>query len=112
VLPTQEKLAEPVQREGPKSDTRDKDRTNRDQRISEGRQKAAALAQGGDLTNAVKVLEKLSRQYPNSSALRRDLDAARSEFEYQRQIGSREESKDKGLTSRIRSFIKKTSNNP
>jgi serine/threonine-protein kinase len=90
----------PAQRERPKGDTRETDRINRDRQILEGQQKAAALAQEGDLPNAIKVLEKLIKRYPNSSDLHHDL------MKYQRQAGPHEEHKDKGLTGRIRNLLK------
>ena len=93
------KSKEPIR---PKPDKGGKRRVERAEMISAGRRKAASLAQAGNLNGAIGVLEKLSKQYPNSSDLRRDLEAARSELVYQRQFGVREERNERGWTSRMR----------
>jgi eukaryotic-like serine/threonine-protein kinase len=72
----------------------------RDQAISEGRQRAAVLAKEASLVAAIAVLEKLARRYPNSSEVRRDLEAARRELVYQREIEKRGDRKGEGQSQR------------
>ena len=63
----------------------------REEIIADGREKAAALARAGDFSGAVARLEALSKRYPNSSEIRRDLAAASRELEYQRELQRRGE---------------------
>ncbi len=83
-----------------KSDTAEPPLGQREQAISEGRHRAAALARESSLVTAVALLEKLARRYPNSSEVRRDLEAAHRELNYQREIKKRGKRNSEEMTQR------------
>jgi DNA-directed RNA polymerase beta subunit len=82
-------------------------RKKREIAIAEGRQRAAALAREGDFLGAIRVLERLGKQYPNSSELRREMEIASRELIYQREAGEREgDPKDSTGKRRVQQFEK------
>jgi serine/threonine protein kinase len=104
--PPKERLGKVVRPEIAKPDVSGRRRAGRDEAIAEGRRQATSLAQAGNLNGAIQVLEKLSRRYPNSSELRRDLEAAQKELLYRRQFEPHTERSESGWTSRMRNWIK------
>ncbi|MCU1291976.1 MAG: hypothetical protein JWP08_826 [Bryobacterales bacterium] len=97
-----------VEKEPKKARSTEAPKQTRSEVIADGREKAAALARAGDLSAAVAKLQGLSKRYPNSSEIKRDLSAAVKELEYRRELQRRGElpGQKKGGVSGVVSLLK------